>query len=104
METEIQRSIPPIFSKPTCRGSYVLGTACGNCERCEWERITTGIIPNHPETMTLEFYLPGMVPLKFEHCTNVRPSNDPGFLLFTDAEGINRKSNLPVMSSEEKAR
>lgn len=28
----------PAFTKPTCRGSYALGTACGNCERCEWER------------------------------------------------------------------
>ncbi len=22
----------------TCRGSYTLGTACGHCERCTWER------------------------------------------------------------------
>lgn len=31
---------PPFetFTKPTCRGSYVLGTACGHCEKCEWER------------------------------------------------------------------
>ena len=25
------------FTKPTCRGSYALGTACGKCEKCEWE-------------------------------------------------------------------
>lgn len=32
---------PPFetFTKPTCRGSYVLGTACGRCEKCAWERV-----------------------------------------------------------------
>lgn len=28
----------PKFSRATCRGSYVFGSACGNCERCAWER------------------------------------------------------------------
>jgi len=26
------------FKNPTCRGSYSLGTACGHCEKCEWEK------------------------------------------------------------------
>ncbi len=27
----------PVFERPTCRGSYRLGSACRNCERCSWE-------------------------------------------------------------------
>lgn len=30
------------FKHATCRGSYVLGTACGHCERCEEERNRLG--------------------------------------------------------------
>lgn len=31
---------PPFesFNKPYCRGSYALGSACGHCEKCDWER------------------------------------------------------------------
>lgn len=29
---------PPAFKGATCRGSFVFGSACGNCERCDWER------------------------------------------------------------------
>lgn len=27
----------PNFSRPTCKGCFAMGTACGNCERCKWE-------------------------------------------------------------------
>lgn len=26
------------FTPPWCRGSYALGSACGSCDKCKWER------------------------------------------------------------------
>lgn len=36
--SEIHREELPKWNGPTCRGSLALGSACGHCERCEWER------------------------------------------------------------------
>ena len=33
----------PKYSRPTCRGSYMLRTACGHCERCAEERARMGV-------------------------------------------------------------
>lgn len=39
---EIQPLRVPTFTRATCRGSFALGTACGHCERCDWERAAGG--------------------------------------------------------------
>lgn len=39
--------IRPEFKGLVCKGSYALGSACGNCERCAWEHT------NHPERVEM---------------------------------------------------
>jgi hypothetical protein len=36
-ERKYKPAIVPHFQGPTCRGSFRLGSACGHCERCNWE-------------------------------------------------------------------
>jgi hypothetical protein len=46
---EIRRYAIPVFLRPTCRGCFALRSACGHCERCDWEldggRLNTFIVP-----------------------------------------------------------
>jgi hypothetical protein len=37
-DADLDHRQPPVFKGATCKGSYALGTACGDCERCTWER------------------------------------------------------------------
>jgi hypothetical protein len=37
-EKRVSRPPYETFKRATCKGSYALGTACGSCEACEWER------------------------------------------------------------------
>ena len=38
------------FKEPTCKGSYALGTDCGWCEKCTWERAQTVTCPDQQLT------------------------------------------------------
>ena len=60
----IQPDTLPKFSRPTCKGCFSLGTACGSCERCSWEKehgpqLGAMIVPAN------ELYLPFRVTAAF---------------------------------------
>jgi hypothetical protein len=37
------------FKGATCKGCYALGTQCGHCEKCAWERQQSATVTQHPE-------------------------------------------------------
>ena len=52
----------PKFSGATCKGSFVLGSACGHCERCKWEqahgaKMSAKIVPADPKIDPFEVSL-----------------------------------------------
>jgi len=54
---QVVREKPPAFERPTCKGSFVFGSACGHCEHCEWERGHPGqrwfLVPEDPGIATV---------------------------------------------------
>jgi len=42
------------YKGATCRGSYALGTACGNCERCDEERIKMDAVKDRANVNVVE--------------------------------------------------
>lgn len=90
----IEREPLPKFSGATCKGCYMLRTACGHCERCAWERTHPGpmqvlIVPEE------EGYLP--FPVEPDYVTKHKPTVGGYFVQYADGY----KSFSPAQAFEE---
>lgn len=97
---------PPFetFTGATCKGCYALGTACGSCEKCKWERAQPDFIAaplvqdsENPAPAMMELTRIGDVPMRcrlcghrctFDECTpDVDGEGSPGCPV-PDCDGI----------------
>jgi hypothetical protein len=76
---EIHVAQLPRWKGATCRGSCALGSACGHCERCRWER-SEHIQPGSAVLISDH----GPVPVTLEYMSKHKPEAGGYFVIYGD--------------------